>query len=137
MRGTLSAYIALRRLAEENRLDGMGVRCWPQFFTDLKSAACGAMSMLSEEFIPCSCEADINGTITQLILQTVSGAPAFGTDVVSFEPDENLAVVWHCGLAPLSMADPAVKPRGTIHSNRLLPLLMEFPSNPEGLRLRV
>jgi len=130
VRGTLSAYLALRRLAEENRLDGMGLRCWPQFFTDLKCAACGALSLLTEERMPCSCEADINGTITQLILQTLSGGPAFGTDVVSFEAEANLAVVWHCGLAPLSMADPQVKPRGAIHSNRLLPLLMEFPLKP-------
>jgi L-fucose isomerase-like protein len=130
VRGTLAAYLALRRLAEENHLDGMAIRCWPQFFTDLKCAACGAMSMLSEEMIPCSCEADVNGTITQLILQLLSGEPAFGTDVVSFEADENLAVVWHCGLAPLSMADPSFKPRGAIHSNRLLPLLMEFPLKP-------
>ncbi len=28
------------------------------------------------------------------------------------------------------MADPTVKPRGTIHSNRKLPLLMEFPLKP-------
>ena len=28
------------------------------------------------------------------------------------------------------MADPCVRPRGTIHSNRLLPLLMEFPLTP-------
>ncbi len=130
VRGTLAAYLALRRLAEENRLDGMGIRCWPQFFTDLKCAACGAMSLLTNERIPCSCEADVNGTITQLILQILNGEPAFGTDVVSFEADENLAVVWHCGLAPLSMADPEVKPRGTLHSNRLLPLLMEFPLKP-------
>jgi L-fucose isomerase-like protein len=108
----------------------MAVRCWPQFFTDLKCAACGAMSLLTEEGIPCSCEADVNGAITQIILQTLSGGPAFGTDVVAFEAEANLAVVWHCGLAPLSMADPAVKPRGTVHSNRLLPLLMEFPLKP-------
>ena len=130
VRRTLAAYLALRRLAEENHLDGMGIRCWPQFFTELKCAACGAMSMLSEEMIPCSCEADVNGTITQLILQLLNGEPAFGTDIVSFEAEENLAVIWHCGLAPLSMADPSVKPRGTVHSNRLLPLLMEFPLKP-------
>jgi L-fucose isomerase-like protein len=130
VRGTLASYVALHQIAQENRLDGMGIRCWPQFFTDLKCAACGAMSMLSDEMIPCSCEADVNGTITQLILQILSGEPAFGADVVSFEADENLAVIWHCGLAPLSMADPSVKPRGTIHSNRLLPLLMEFPLKP-------
>ena len=130
VRGTLAVYLALRRLAEEKRLDGLGIRCWPQFFTDLKCAACGAMSLLSDEMTPCSCEADVNGTITQLILQLLSGEPAFGTDVVSFEADENLAVIWHCGLAPLSMADLSFKPRGAIHSNRLLPLLMEFPLKP-------
>ena len=32
--------------------------------------------------------------------------------------------------APLSMADPSVQPRGTIHSNRKMPLLMEFPLRP-------
>ncbi len=130
LRGTLRTYLALRRLAERERLDGLAVRCWPEFFTELGCAACGAMSMLSDEHIPCSCEADVNGTITQLILQWLSDEPAFGTDVVSMDTERDAVVVWHCGLAPLSMADPAVQPRGTIHSNRQLPLLMEFPLKP-------
>jgi L-fucose isomerase-like protein len=86
--------------------------------------------MLSDDGIPCSCEVDVNGTITQLILQWLGGEPAFGTDLVSIDVEEDIAVVWHCGLAPLSMADPAVRPKGTIHSNRRLPLLMEFPLKP-------
>jgi L-fucose isomerase-like protein len=88
------------------------------------------MSMLSDEGTPCSCEADVNGTISQLILQWIGGGPAFGTDVVSFDLDDDAVAVWHCGLAPLSMADPEVRPRATIHSNRQLPLLMEFPLKP-------
>lgn len=130
VRRTLSSYLALRRLTEEERLAGLAVRCWPEFFTELGCAACGALSMLSDELTPCSCEADVNGTITQLVLQWVSGEPAFGTDVVSFDLEEDVAVVWHCGLAPVSMADPAVRPRATTHSNRKLPLLMEFPLRP-------
>ncbi|MGD9001919.1 MAG: L-fucose/L-arabinose isomerase family protein [Anaerolineae bacterium] len=130
MRGTLAAYLTMQRLAEQEELDGLAVRCWPEFFTELGCAACGAMSMLSDELVPCSCEADVNGTITQLILQWLSGTPAFGTDLVSADVDEDVAVLWHCGLAPLSMADPATRPRGTIHSNRHLPLLMEFPLRP-------
>jgi L-fucose isomerase-like protein len=130
VRRTLGSYLALREFSERERLDGLAVRCWPEFFTELGCAACGAMSMLSEELTPCSCEADVNGTISQLILQWLSGEPAFGTDVVSFDVQEDTAVVWHCGLAPLSMADPAVRPRATIHSNRNLPLLMEFPLKP-------
>jgi L-fucose isomerase-like protein len=130
LRGTLGAYVTMQRLAEREKLDGLAVRCWPEFFTDLGCAACGAMSMLSDELTPCSCEADVNGTITQLILQWLSGQPAFGTDMVAVDVDEDVVVLWHCGLAPLSMADPSTRPRGTIHSNRKLPLLMEFPLKP-------
>jgi len=130
LRRSLGSYLALRRLAEQQGLAGLAVRCWPEFFTELGCAACGAMSLLSDEGTPCSYEADVNGTVTQLILQWISGEPAFGTDVVSFDLEGDAVAVWHCGLAPLSMADPEVRPRATIHSNRHLPLLMEFPLKP-------
>lgn len=130
VQGTLGSYLTLHQLAHQENLDGLAVRCWPEFFTELGCAACGAMSMLSNEHTPCSCEADVNGTITQLILQWLSGEPAFGSDLVSVDVDEDVAVLWHCGLAPLSMANPADTPKGTIHSNRELPLLMEFTLKP-------
>lgn len=130
LRRSLGTYLTLRRFADEQGLAGLAVRCWPEFFTELGGAACGAMSLLSNNLTPCSCETDVNGTVTQLLLQGLSGTPAFGTDMVSFDLEEDTAVVWHCGLAPLSMADPEFQPRGTIHSNRKLPLLMEFPLKP-------
>jgi len=130
LRGTLRTYLALRHLAQQEHLNGLAMRCWPEFFTELGCAACGAMSMLSDELMPCSCEADVNGTVTQLMLQYLSGEPAFGSDLVSVDVEKDQSILWHCGLAPLSMADPAVRPKGTIHSNRKLPLLMEFPLKP-------
>ena len=129
-RGTLGSYVTLDALTQEDNLSGMAVRCWPEFFTDLGCSACGAMSLLSDQMTPCSCEADVNGTITQLILGWISGEPAFGSDLVSFDVDADEAVLWHCGLAPLSMADPDAQPEATIHSNRRLPLLMQFPLKP-------
>ncbi len=135
LRGTLSVYNALKEIALEQKLDGLAVRCWPEFFTEMGCAACGAMSMLSDGFgdatpLPCSCEADINGTVIQLILQLLSETPAFGTDMVGVDVDRDRIALWHCGLAPLSMADPAVQPQGGIHSNRRLPLVMDFPLKP-------
>jgi L-fucose isomerase-like protein len=121
-------YLALKQIATEKNLAGLAVRCWPEFFTDLGCAACGPMSMLSDECVPCSCEADINGTVTQLILQMLSDAPAFGSDLVSVDEAADTAVLWHCGLAPLSMA--GMHPHAGIHSNRKLPLVMEFPLKP-------
>ncbi len=129
-RGTLSIFAVLQQIADQQNIDGYAVRCWPEFFTDMGCAACGAMSMLSDELIPCSCEADVNGTITQMILQSISGEPAFGTDMVSLDEERDALVVWHCGLAPLSMADPESQKEVTVHSNRKLPLLFEFTLKP-------
>ncbi|MBZ0296910.1 MAG: L-fucose/L-arabinose isomerase family protein [Anaerolineae bacterium] len=128
--GTISAYVTLRQLAESQDLGGFAVRCWPEFFTEAGCAACGAMSMMSDEMTPCSCEVDVNGTVTQLMLQGLSGEPAFLTDLVAVEPEYDGLVLWHCGLAPLSMADPSAPVEATIHSNRKLPLLMQFPLKP-------
>lgn len=129
-RGTLSAYIAFRKLAGHERLKGFAVRCWPEFFTEMGCAACGAVSLLSDEMIPASCEADVNGLLTQLILQNLSDAPAFGSDIVSIDDEANALALWHCGQAPLAMADPDQVPGVTIHSNRKQPLLMDFTLKP-------
>ena len=130
LRGTLSAYAVLKQMAEDNHFDGFAIRCWPEIFEQKGCAACGAMSLLGDAAIPASCEADINGTVTQLMLQAVSEGPTFDCDVVSVDKDADQVVIWHCGKAPLSLADPAVPAEGGIHSNRKVPLVMEFPLKP-------
>jgi L-fucose isomerase-like protein len=49
---------------------------------------------------------------------------------VAIDFEEDVIALWHCGLAPLSMANPKYQPQGTIHSNRKVPLVMEFPLKP-------
>lgn len=134
-RGTLAVYTALRDLADQMQLDGLAVRCWPEFFTDLGCAACGALSLLSNDHTPGACEADVHGAITQVLLQWISGEPAFGSDVVALDPDYDGLVLWHCGQAPLAMADPDAQLGVTIHSNRRLPLLFEFALKPGRVTL--
>lgn len=130
LRGTLGVYLTLQKAARQEKFDGLAVRCWPQFFTELGCAACGALGLLNDEMIPAACETDINGAITELILQWSSGEPAFGTDMVHFDMVNDTAILWHCGKAPLAMADPAFRPRSTIHNNRKKPFLLEFPLKP-------
>ncbi|RME80203.1 MAG: fucose isomerase [Caldilineae bacterium] len=129
-RGTLSIYRVLQEMARDKVFDAYAIRCWPEFFTDLGCAACGAMSLLNDAMIPASCEADVNGALTELILQELSGEPVFGTDMVSLDAGLDAVVLWHCGKAPLSMADPDSPIATTIHSNRRLPLLMDFSLRP-------
>jgi len=130
LQGTLSVYTALSALMQTEQLDGLAVRCWPEFFEEMGCAACGALSLLNDRLQPAACEADINGTITQLLLQWASGGAAFGADVVARHEELDGIVIWHCGKAPLGMADPAVTPQGGLHSNRRVPLVMEFPLKP-------
>ncbi len=127
---SLRCYSALRDMAEERQLDGFAVRCWPETFTEYGCAVCGAMATLNGERIPASCEADMLGTVGSRLLQTLADGPAMLTDIVDFDSDDDTAVLWHCGLAPLDFCDPDFTPRATIHTNRRMPLLHEFPLKP-------
>jgi L-fucose isomerase-like protein len=123
---SLRVFCAFSDIARERALSALAVRCWPEFFTAYGCAACGPMAMTSQDGVPCACEADVYGAVTGLLLQAITDAPPFMADLVDVDREGDSAVVWHCGLAPLSMADPDEPPRGGIHSNRRLPLLAEF-----------
>ena len=64
------------------------------------------------------------------MLQWLADQPALIADLVDVDPASDTAVLWHCGLAPISMADPEIVARPGIHSNRRKPLLNEFPLKP-------
>ncbi|MFL5335355.1 MAG: L-fucose/L-arabinose isomerase family protein [Geminicoccaceae bacterium] len=132
---SLRLYAALRDLAKERGLAGMAIRCWPEPFTEYGCAVCRPMGMLTEDGIPCACEADVYGTATNLLLQALAGEPAWLVDLVDLDPVSDTGVLWHCGLAPCSMADPATPPRADVHSNRKLPLLAAFACKPGRVTL--
>ncbi|MCM2311703.1 MAG: hypothetical protein NDI84_09880, partial [Steroidobacteraceae bacterium] len=60
---------------------------------------------------------------------------AWMADLVDITPADDTAVLWHCGLAPLSMRDPAAHAEATIHTNRRMPLLHQFPIKPGRVTL--
>ena len=122
--------VALDEIRTEGNYDAFAIRCWPETFTEYGGAVCGPVSMLAEARTPCACEADVYGALTQLMLQEVADAPVFLVDLVDLDAADNSGVVWHCGQAPLSMADPDVEPIATIHTNRKMPLLYQFPLRP-------
>lgn len=127
---SLALRLALDTLRGEGRYDAFAIRCWPETFTEYGGAVCGAVSMLGEARAPCACEADVYGALTQLLLQRVAEAPVFLTDLVDIDSDDDSAVVWHCGQAPISMMAEGERALATIHSNRRMPLLLEFALKP-------
>jgi len=127
---SLQLHLGLRDVVRDERLDAIATRCWPECFTEFGAAACTPQSMLTEAGVPACCEADAYGATTGLILQMLGESPVFIADLVHLDRTDNTAVFWHCGLAPISLADPLSIPRATVHSNRQKPLLDEFPLRP-------
>lgn len=128
-------FCALEDVQRDTGARSLAVRCWPEMFTEYGCAACGPMAMMNQKRVPSACEADVNGAVTQLILQELAGEPAWMADLVDITAADDTAVLWHCGLAPLSMCDPEFTPQATIHTNRRMPLLHQFPIKPGRITL--
>lgn len=124
---SLRMNVGLRSLIQEHHWSGVATRCWPETFTEFGGAACTPMALLAEDGTPGSCEADVYGNITSLVLSWLGGSAAFVADLVDLDTESDTGVLWHCGLAPFEMAEPSATPVATIHSNRRKPLLSEFP----------
>jgi L-fucose isomerase-like protein len=125
-------FCALEDIGRETGAKGLAVRCWPETFTEYGCAACGPMAMMNERRVPSACEADVYGSFSALVLQELADEPAWMADLVDVDLEDDTGVFWHCGLAPMSMCDPDAVPEATIHTNRKMPLLHQFPLKPGG-----
>ena len=132
---SLRLKAALSQIGGKGGYDAFAIRCWPETFTEYGGAVCGPVSMMGEERVPCACEADVYGALTQMILQEAAGAPVFLTDLVDVDAADDSAVVWHCGQAPISMLAEGERAGATIHTNRKMPLLYQFALKPGRVTL--
>ncbi|MGI9390161.1 MAG: L-fucose/L-arabinose isomerase family protein [Boseongicola sp.] len=127
---SLRLKVGLDELTASGGYDAFAIRCWPETFTEYGGAVCGPAAMMGESRIPCACEADVYGALSQLVLQETAQAPVFLTDVVDIDVSDNTGVFWHCGQAPYSMREPEAQAEATVHTNRKQPLLYQFPLKP-------
>ena len=123
-------FCALEDIQQESSASGLAVRCWPETFTEYGCAACGPMAMMNQKCVPSACEADVYGSFSSMLLKEIVDEPVWMADLVDVDFEDNTGVFWHCGLAPLSMCDPEATPEATIHTNRKMPLLHQFPLKP-------
>jgi len=98
--------LALKELARENRLDVMAVRCLPEIWQQLGVTPCAALSFLTDEGLSAACEADVLGAATMYAHRWLSGGqPPFISDLIRVDPARNIGRLWHCGVAPASLAN--------------------------------
>ena len=122
---SISLFHGLKNIQQKQNIDAFAVRCWPEMFTEYGCASCGPMAMMNENKISSACEADVLGSLTCNILNQLNNKPALLVDIVDVDERDNTTVFWHCGLAPISMAEKNA-PSATVHSNRRKPLLHNF-----------
>ena len=126
---SISLFHGLKSIQEKQNIDAFAIRCWPEMFTEYGCASCGPMAMMNESKISCACEADVLGGLSCNILNQLNDKPSLLVDIVDLDERDNTTVFWHCGLAPISMAEKN-KPSATVHSNRKKPLLHDFAFKP-------
>ncbi|MBN9387937.1 MAG: L-fucose/L-arabinose isomerase family protein [Chloroflexi bacterium] len=124
------SYRALSQLAVQDNLTALAVRCWPEFFTEHTSAACGVLASLAENGIVAACEADVHGAVTMLALRHLTGQPPFLADLVAADTQKDSVVLWHCGNAAFSLAAEPSERRAGLHANRKMALTALFPLKP-------
>jgi len=124
------AYVVLREYLQTQQLDGLAVRCWPEFPQQFGLMPCATLGRLADDGFVCACEADMHGAVTLLILQWLSGAAPLLADVVAMDTEANTVSLWHCGNAPACLAREGEEPLLTVHCNRRIGVAGNFAVRP-------
>ena len=101
-------YFALKKVKEENNWDALAVQCWSDFQNLYGIAPCMAYSWMgSEDGIAVSCEGDVQGACSMLLLNYLSGLEQSSTllDLATFDEKSDAILMWHCGVTPRHFAN--------------------------------
>ncbi len=95
----------LNKFLEDNKLDALSIRCWPEFAGEFGISPCAAMSVVQSEDKILACEGDVEGAISMLAHRAAGAETPFLFDFSQINFDENYALLWHCGVAPCNLWD--------------------------------
>jgi L-fucose isomerase-like protein len=126
-------YEVLRGFAEERKLDGLSIRCWPELRAYGVASPCFALSRLHDEGIVTACEADVTALVTMMIGDALSGTQSVLTDLMKIDDDEDLLYYYHCGAAGSSLCTPGFTLEYDIHPVKEVwkpGVIVQFPVKP-------
>jgi L-fucose isomerase-like protein len=96
-------YFALKKMKEDNNWDSLAVQCWSQMQELYGIAPCLAYGWMgSEDGIAVSCEGDVQGSMSMLLLNYISSSEKSSTllDLATFDKEADAVQMWHCGVSP-------------------------------------
>lgn len=97
---TAKIYLALEKLVKEQRYDGLSIKCVDGMSKVMGFTPCVPLSILADQVVS-TCECDIPGMVTQLMLKYVSDGKT-PTFMEHYEVLGQRVLVGVCGFAPFS-----------------------------------
>jgi L-fucose isomerase-like protein len=98
---------AMQKLAADTGSTAIAIQCWSALQEALGIMPCLANALLTDEQIPVTCETDIHGAITSVLVQSaaMNQHPTFFADLTIRHPDNpNGELLFHCGNFPVSLS---------------------------------
>jgi len=90
-------YLALEEITRENSYRALAVSCWPKFQNEYQFDVCSTLGRLNHNGIVASCEGDIPGALSMLLLNYLNQDRSMLMDLVKFDTVDDSVLMWHCG----------------------------------------
>ncbi|MEJ6761343.1 MAG: hypothetical protein QNK54_05040 [Candidatus Planktophila sp.] len=119
--------VALNQWREDEKLDAIAIRCWPEFPTDLGACICSSLGRLSDRGTVTTCERDVLGAVTMMVCESLGSDENYLVDIVDLDAPQGLVRLWHCGSAATRLAADPANATQSIHCNRTLGVAGNFP----------
>ena len=119
-------YVAMTQIIEEEWLDALTIRDWPELPNIIEQWPYLAMARLSSEGKVLGCEGDVDGAVSCLM----AGALGCGVSTLSdwLEHDHGTITLWHAGNAPFQLCEPIGSEHGpkiARHFNNQKPAVLD------------
>ena len=103
-------YLAMRSFLDNEALDAMTIRCWPELPNTFGQWPYLGIARLVDEGRAVACEGDADGALSAWIGESLGMGRCYLTDWL--EHDEETITLWHGGAAPMGLCAPVGEPGG-------------------------
>jgi L-fucose isomerase-like protein len=107
VRRVAALKVAMKKYALDTGSTAIAIQCWSSLQEAIGIMPCLANALLTDEQIPVTCETDIHGAITSIMVQAaaMNEAPTFFADLTIRHPENaNGELLFHCGNFPVSLS---------------------------------
>lgn len=119
-------YLAMRSLMEDENLDALTLREWPEMPNTFGQWPYLGVARLVEEGRAIGIEGDADGALSAWIVESLGLGPCYLSDWL--EHGQETITLWHGGAAPMSLCEPVGAPGGpriARHFNNKKPAVLE------------